>query len=40
MNRSIRNIIIFGVVTLACGFLGHAINTLITQLTPCKAWEY
>ncbi len=37
MNRSIRNIIIFGVVTLACGFLGHAINTHYHPADPMQS---
>jgi membrane protease YdiL (CAAX protease family) len=37
MNRSIRNIMIFGAVTLACGFLGHAINTLYHPSDPMQS---
>jgi membrane protease YdiL (CAAX protease family) len=37
MNRSIRNIIIFGGVTLGCGFLGNAINSLYHPTDPMQS---
>lgn len=37
MNKSIRNIIIFGVVTFACGFLGQAVNTLYHPSDPMQS---
>ena len=37
MNKSIRNIIIFGGVTLGCGFLGSAINSLYQPQDPMQS---
>ena len=37
MKPSIRNIVIFGVVTFGCGFLGYAVNTLVQAPDPMQS---
>ena len=37
MNKSIRNILIFGSVTLGCGFFGNAINSLYHPSDPMES---
>lgn len=37
MNRSVRNVLIFAVVTLTCGFLGQAINTFTQADVPMQS---
>ena len=37
MNKTIRNIVIFGVVTFGCGFLGYAVNGLYQPQDPMQS---
>jgi membrane protease YdiL (CAAX protease family) len=37
LNKSIRNIVIFGGVTLGCGFLGNAVNSVYQPQDPMQS---